>query len=299
EAVARAERRLEAFLAAEAEAALGPLLQLRARVNAGRGLDGLARGVAYRLIEGYGAAPRSALGADLAELSTNERRQLKAAGVRIGEHAVFMPALLKPKAARLSALLKAAHAGDPSRALLAPPGLTSLPVEPGRSEGDYAAAGFQRCGPRAIRFDMLERLADSIREARDPALKHAFAPNAAMTNLLGVSNEELRLILKALGYKRVRLAGDAETELWGGRSRSLKTKPDAAPPPPPADTPFAILAELPFARPAAEPVKRRRPKKAKKPRQDADAAPEPAAVQKPKRRRRRRSAAKPEPGDGA
>ncbi|XBQ17687.1 MAG: helicase-related protein [Oceanicaulis sp.] len=293
EAVARAERRLERFVASRAEEALSPLLKLRAMVSGGSGLDGLARGIGYRLVEGYGAAPRSALAADLAQLSGNERRQLRRAGVRIGEHAVFMPALLKPKAARLSSLLKAAHAGDPSAALLPPPGLTSLEVEPRRGEADYGAAGFQRCGPRAVRLDMLERLADTIREARDPAHKHAFTPSPAMTSLLGATNEELRLILKALGYRRVRKgSGEGETaeaELWAGRARSLKQREEPAPAPAPADTPFAILAELPVARGPAP--QRRKPKQRRKPEAATTAAsakPQTAQAPAKKKRRRRR-----------
>ncbi len=258
EAVARAERRMERFIAQEAETALKPLLTLRSKVNGAKGLDGLARGIGYRLVEGFGAAPRSALAQDIAQLSVAERRQLKSAGVRIGEHSVFMPALVKPRPARLSSLLKAAHTGAVDAALLPEPGLTSLEVEPGRAEADYGAAGFQRCGPRAVRLDMLERLADLIREARDPAQKHAFAPSQAMMSLLGCSEEELKAVLRALGYKRVRKAtgaasgagDDAKAELWGGRARSMKPQSTPPPAPPPVNTPFAILAELPVARPA-------------------------------------------------
>jgi ATP-dependent RNA helicase SUPV3L1/SUV3 len=271
EAVSRAERRLERFLAATAEDALGALLTLKRKVNGGKGLDGLARGVGYRLVEGFGAAPRSALAAELSQLSGHERRQLRQAGVRIGEHAVFLPALVKPKAARLNALLKAAQEGDPARALVPGPGLTSLEIEKGRREADYGAAGFQRCGPRAVRLDILERLADLIRDSRKQHGKGLFAPDAAMATLLGCSHEELRQVLKALGYKRVRKASAAEDgtgtpELWGGRARSLdpaKVKAEAEAVPPPADTPFAVLAELKAA-PARKPPSNRKPRKARR-----------------------------------
>ena len=251
EAVARAERRLERFVAGAAEAALGPLLALKAKVNGGDGLDGLARGVGYRLVEGFGAAPRAALAAEIDQLSAGERRQLRQAGVRIGEHSIFLPALVKPRAARLNALLKAAQEGDPARALAPGAGLTSVAVEPGRREADYGAAGYQRCGPRAVRLDILERLADLIREGRKAQGKGLFAPDAAMATLLGCSHAELRQVLKALGYKRVRKAAPAEDgsgtpELWGGRARSLDPARTREPAPAPVDpdTPFAVLAEL-------------------------------------------------------
>ena len=271
EAVARAERRIERFVAAAAEAALGPLLALKRKVNGGKGLDGLARGVGYRLVEGFGSAPRAALADEIDQLSGQERRQLRQAGVRIGEHAVFLPALLKPRAARLNALLKAAHQGDPDTALVPAAGLTSVPVETGRGEADYGAAGYQRCGPRAVRLDILERLADLIREGRKSQGKGLFAPDAAMATLLGCSNEELRQILKALGYKRVRkassaAAGEATPELWGGRARSLdpaRVKADAAATRPTKDTPFAVLAEL-KAQPQRTPRRRTPSRKSKR-----------------------------------
>ncbi|MEQ8404087.1 MAG: helicase-related protein [Oceanicaulis sp.] len=290
EAVARAERRLERFLAHEAETVLTPLLTLRRKVNGAKGLDGLARGIGYRLVEGFGAAPRAALAHDIAQLSVNERRQLKSAGVRIGEHAVFLPALVKPRPARLSSLLKAAFAGEAETALLPEPGLTSLEIDPRRSEADYGAAGFQRCGARAVRLDMLERLADLIREARDPQQKHAFAPSQAMMSLLGCGEEELKAVLRALGYKRVRKAagaGDAATaELWGGRARSLKPAPEPRPEPAAADTPFAVLAALPVGRPATEAPPKGKPRRAGR---KAKPAPQPSPeAANPNRKRRRK-----------
>ncbi len=250
EAVARAERRLERFIAEAAGDALKPLLALKSQLREGSHLTGLARGVAYRLVESFGAAPRKALAADLANLSTQERRELRQAGIQIGEHAVFMPALLKPKAAHMNALLRAIKAGDASRALTPDAGRTSMDVEAGRPEADYTAAGYQRCGPLAVRLDMLERLADLIRENRKIHGKGRFEPTAAMCSLMGCSNDELRQVLKALGYRRLQKASAPEDggpvpELWGGRSRALKpdTKPEPAPAPKP-DSPFAVLAEL-------------------------------------------------------
>ena len=276
EARARAERRLETVIAAMAQRELAALARVRA---ASRGVDaaltGLARGVAYRLAERFGAAPRTALAEDIAALSAQERRELRAAGVRIGEHAVFLPTLLKPAAARLSALLHAAHTGRGEIAFLPEAGRTSLPAAPGASSADYAAAGYQRCGRLAIRLDMLERLADLIRDTRSDGAsgalpKGAFALSPSMTALLGCSFDQLREVLRALGYKRVRRASNPDSmapdsidgEAWArGRRRRAAPKAagrgDAATP---TDTPFAKLAELDRNRLSAsarEPVARR------------------------------------------
>ena len=264
EAGARAERRLEAFAADQARAVLGPLLSLREAVGARTGgLDGLARGIAYRLVEGHGAAPRQALAADIAALSTQERRQLRSAGVRLGEHGVFMPALLKPRAARLNALLHAVHTGDAARAFRPPPGRTSVAPDPSLDAAAHACAGYQLCGPLAVRLDMLERLADLIRDARQADKARRFTPAPEMMNLLGCDEEALCGVLRALGYRRVRKAEGDSPELWASRARR---EPDREAPgtPPPADTPFAALAALsltPAANPAAaRPAKARRPR---------------------------------------
>ncbi len=259
DARARAERRLEAFAAALAARELKPLLGLRARVS-GSGapaLTGLARGVAYRLIERGGAAGRGELASDLAELSGAERRQLREAGVRIGEHAVFLPALVKPGPARLNALLDSVHRGEAERFAAPPPGRASLPAEPEATA--LAAAGYLRCGPLAVRLDMLERLAGLIREARavasESAPKGRFHPSPPMMNLIGAGPEDFRGVLRSLGYKRLKRADDGriEAELWGRGKR--EPAPREAPAPPVGDTPFAKLAELSLAR--ADPPRRR------------------------------------------
>jgi len=263
EAASRAAQRLEQFAAALAETRLAPLLSLRNLTGDAAGLDGLARGIAYRLAEGFGSAPRAVLAADIDALSARERRQLRAAGVRIGEHAVFMPALLKPRAASLNALYRAVHLGGADNLLRPAPGLTSAPAEAGRPGADYAAAGFQLCGPRAVRLDILERLADLIREARKQDPQRRFEPGPAMTSLLGCSPEDLRGVLKALGYRRVRKPDGAAGELWDGRKHAVRTRPDmaAARPEDAAASPFAALARLPVAQEQARKPRARKPRK--------------------------------------
>lgn len=288
ELIAQAEKRLMTFAASQAETRLEPLLSLRKALKEEGKLDGLARGVAYQLVESFGAMSRIKLADELAALSVPERQSLRRAGVRIGEHAVFMPALLKPGAARLLSMLKAIHEGDIERAVNPPPGLTSIPNDRRYKLADYAAAGFQPCGPRAVRLDMLERLADLIREQRSENKERRFEPNAPMTALLGCSNEDLREVLKALGYRRVQKAAEDQPELWSGRSRSTqrpqqggqrpqgKGKPQGKGPrkdvqkarPAPVkdkpidpDSPFAALAALELEQPKPAAQKRRKPRK--------------------------------------
>ena len=69
----RAVRRLEAFVATEAGRSLGALRRLETALSDGR-LKGLARGVAYRLLEAGGVIDRRAAQADVKALSQAERR---------------------------------------------------------------------------------------------------------------------------------------------------------------------------------------------------------------------------------
>ena len=253
EAQSRARAGLEAGLTAHIETQLAPLFKLR---DAGQSDDmpGLARGLAWRLYEAGGALPRHDISDDVRNLSQVERRSLRAAGVRIGEHMIYVPELVKPARARLNALLHAIAAGRTDLAWLPAPGLTSVANDRSRTRAEYAAIGFQPCGPRAVRFDMLERLADTLREAgKDDG--PGFPLTADMTALLGCSVEDIRGTLTELGYRRIQKGPDpekAEGERWdrrrrkhaGQRGAPRKPAARAAEPVIPSDSPFAALAEL-------------------------------------------------------
>ena len=76
----------------------------------------------------------------------------------------------------------------------------------------YAVAGYRVCGERAVRVDMLERLADIIRpalawRAGAPGIKPAaafdgtgcFSVVVGMTSLVGCAGEDFAAILRSLG----------------------------------------------------------------------------------------------------
>ena len=75
----RAARRLEAFAAAEASRRLGALRRLKEAIEDGR-LKGLARGLAYQLVEQAGALDRRLAESRIRALSRHERRMLKGLG---------------------------------------------------------------------------------------------------------------------------------------------------------------------------------------------------------------------------
>jgi ATP-dependent RNA helicase SUPV3L1/SUV3 len=157
--------RIGAWLDAQLASRLGPLVAL----SEASGLTGLGRGLAYRLAENLGVLRRDAVAADVKALDQSARGDLRKFGVRFGAFNIYLPALLKPAAADLLLLLWALHAGrdhgiDPEHMPPRPQqGLTSVPADATVPEPYWHAAGFQVAGNRAVRIDMLERLADLIR----------------------------------------------------------------------------------------------------------------------------------------
>lgn len=214
----KVQLRLDTFVTDIIAERLKPLVDL----SKDEEITGLARGIAFQLIENFGMLRRENVANDIKSLDQNARSQLRRYGVRFGAFNIFFPALLKPgpsEVLRTLWLLKSAEAAgvdisappDPPR-----PGLTSLRSDPSVPDAFYAVSGFHLCGPRAVRADMLERLADQIRTLvnwrPDPAKHGATVPRGAtgdggftvtpeMMSILGCSTDELGEVLRALGFR--------------------------------------------------------------------------------------------------
>ena len=163
----KVDARLEAWLKAHIVRLLGPLLQLGESAE----LTGLARGIGFQVAEALGVLERSKVLQEVRGLDQDGRAALRRQGVRFGAYHLYLPALLKPAARILAAQLWALQNGGLDQkgiddiAHLAGSGRTSIPVDPEIAKGLYRAAGFRVCGGRAVRVDILERLADLIRPA--------------------------------------------------------------------------------------------------------------------------------------
>ncbi|MFA5949275.1 MAG: helicase-related protein [Hyphomicrobium sp.] len=184
-------------------------------------VTGLARGIAFRLKESFGVLKRELIADVMKHLDQTARAQLRKYGVRFGAFNIYFPALLKPAAADLTTALWALkHAGESGLSLealpeLPRPGLTSAVAQANLPEAYYRAYGFHVCGPRAVRLDILERLADIIRPLlawranpdhatpppRGSTGDGGFTVTPEMMSILGCSPEELGNVLKALGFK--------------------------------------------------------------------------------------------------
>ncbi|MDH3473536.1 MAG: helicase-related protein [Rhodospirillales bacterium] len=212
----------------------------------------LPRGLLYQLAEALGTLPRAALGSQIAALAKSDRRALAELGLRLGESSVFFPALLRPRAQRLRALLWSVHSRQPLPPLPAKGALCFRPAQAAGAEAFCHAIGFRRIARGeavvAVRADALERLAGA---ARKLARQGAFTASPALQRTAGCGEDELAVLLPALGYR-------AETDATGAsfqpRRNGEKPDPDSGRKRPrrraakrrgrDADSPFAKLRDL-------------------------------------------------------
>ncbi|HJE23446.1 MAG TPA: helicase [Methylorubrum populi] len=222
----KVETRLTAWLRAHVVRLLGPLMEIETAAD----LTGLARGIGYQVVEALGVLERAKVAHEMRTLDQDGRANLRRHGVRFGAYHIFLPALLKPAPRTLAAQLWALKNGGLDQpgldeiAHLAGSGRTSIKVDPSIAKGLYRAAGFRVCGERAVRVDILERLADLIRPAiayrpgttpGEPPAGSAdgdgFVATVNMTSLVGCSGEDFASILKSLGYVAQTRPGPAIT----------------------------------------------------------------------------------------
>ncbi|MCQ8184382.1 helicase-related protein [Parvularcula maris] len=206
-AVGAVQDRLRQFIADRVEGLAGPLVALQRALNRPsddpEGLSANARGVAFRLVENFGAMSRRPIADEVKALTQDERAGLRKLGVRFGEYTLHLPALLKPAPAKFLGLLwSLSSEAAPGRYALPPAGATSVEADETVPHAFWYAVGYRPSGKRAVRIDMLERLAQEIRKARDEGGRQGFETNQRMMSLVGVSGEAFEDILKNLGYKK-------------------------------------------------------------------------------------------------
>jgi ATP-dependent RNA helicase SUPV3L1/SUV3 len=235
--------RIERFVNHHISTVLKPLDDL----SRAEDLQGLAKGLAFQLVENLGVLFRRDVSDDVKSLDQDARASMRRYGVRFGAYHIFMPALLKPAPAELITLLWAlkndgldkAGYGDLIPVLAA--GRTSVVTDAGYERMFYKLAGFRFLGKRAVRIDILERLADLIR----PLLQwkpgattrpdgaydgRRFTTTTAMLSILGATPDDMEEILKGLGYRADSVtAEEAEAFLASQTASSVvpgEEKPD-------------------------------------------------------------------------
>lgn len=205
--------RVERFVNHHISTVLKPLDDL----SRAEDLQGLAKGLAFQLVENLGVLFRRDVADDVKSLDQDGRASMRRYGVRFGAYHIFMPALLKPAPAELITLLWALKNdgldkpgyGDLIPVLAA--GRTSVVTTESYERSFYKLAGFRFLGKRAVRIDILERLADLIRPllqwkpgaARPEGAYDGrrFTATTAMLSILGATPDDMEEILKGLGYR--------------------------------------------------------------------------------------------------
>ena len=243
------QTRLDLWLKTHMERLLGPLFAL----STAEDITGIARGVAFQLTEALGVLERGRVAEDVKGLDQAARAALRKYGVRFGAYHLYLPNLLKPGPRALATQLWALKEATPdTKGLtdvphLASSGRTSFPADKDVPKALYRVVGYRVCGERAVRVDILERLADLIRPALawrpgSPAQKPpgaiaggGFTVTVNMTSLTGTSGEDFASVLRSLGYRMEK-----------------KPKPVEAPAPAPAAAPEAPAEAAPAEAAATE-----------------------------------------------
>ena len=170
-------------------------------------LSGLARGIAYRLVENLGVMPRRDVAAELRQVDAEARKGLHRFRIRIGASTVFMPEVLKPAATELRLMLWAIYEGLSSLPQAPTPGMVWCPVDKDVPEDFYRIAGFRKAGNKAVRVDMAERLADAVRPLGQNA--EGFEVNPDIMGLVGLAGEDFIAVMRMIGYAHEKRQVDA------------------------------------------------------------------------------------------
>jgi ATP-dependent RNA helicase SUPV3L1/SUV3 len=192
--------RLQRYLDERLKADLAPLHGIASR---GAELPEL-RGLLHRLTEALGLIPA----AEDEKLSPQHRARLKAIGVKSGRFALFLPALLKPRAAAMRARLWALQRGVPLAGLPAPD-MVALPPRPDWPAGFAETMGWLDAGPVLLRLDVAERVAAELAWA---ARRGATALPAGLASRFSIKAELMPVVLRRLGFRILPAAGLAADE---------------------------------------------------------------------------------------
>ena len=165
-------------------------------------------------------------------LDQEARAGLRALGVRFGAYHIYVPALLKPAPSALLATFWALKNGGldtPGLAdlpRLAASGRTSVPVDPAVPRALYRVVGYRLAGTRAVRIDILERLADLIRPliAWRPTPEAPTPPDGAIDGYGFTVTVADDLAARLLG-RGLRLGADARSATAWSAARRRRRPP--------------------------------------------------------------------------
>ncbi|MEZ5813152.1 MAG: hypothetical protein R3E13_00255 [Alphaproteobacteria bacterium] len=188
---------LHGWLARHIAAVLEPLVALKDAGDVKEPVKEIARHV----YEALGIVPREQLENLIAVLDADDRRDLRFKKIRLGPILVFIPALNKPAAVRLRALLWGVWNGKDLPVECPKDGIVSFEIDPEAVDRlFYQAIAYPVYGRRAIRIDMLDRVISAV---YDGAKDGKFKAEHKMAEWLGSTIEGLYDVLEAMGHKKI------------------------------------------------------------------------------------------------
>jgi len=214
------QAKLDRWLDAQIGETLAPLFALQEAVNGAKDdegnecLGGMARGIAFQMLEKLGTIPRQLIAKDFKEVDSNGRFQIKKLGVWLGAASLYIPALLKPSPAQLRLLLWALFNGQDNLPDIPPAGLCTIKVDKDASHIFYEVSGYRVVGNVAVRLDMLERLANAAREV---SMKGPFPMDPDLMSLVGTSGDDFIEIMSYLGYITKKYSREEAEEILAKR----------------------------------------------------------------------------------
>lgn len=197
------QARIDRWLSSHIAEVLAPLYAMNEAVNGAKDadgkemIDGMARGIAFQMVEKLGTIPRRLIARDLKEVDRDGRFQIKRLGVWLGAASLYIPALLKPAPAMLRLYLWALFNEMDRLPEIPTAGLCTIKIDEKAPRTFYEVSGYRVVGKNAVRLDMLERLANAAREV---SMKGPFPTNPDLMSLVGTSGDDFVEIMGYLGY---------------------------------------------------------------------------------------------------
>jgi ATP-dependent RNA helicase SUPV3L1/SUV3 len=190
----RAQRRCQQWIDRKIATQFEPLLALKNDES----ITGIGKGVAFQVVEALGVLPRGPVANDVKSIEQEVRAIMRKHGLRFGQYTLFMPLLLKPAPTRLRIVLWGLAQDMDDIPAPPPPGVVTFPAPEGVPNPYFPMAGYRRAGSRALRLDMLERLADMLRPLD---ARKGFEATPDMLSITGLTLDQFSDLMTGMGYR--------------------------------------------------------------------------------------------------
>ncbi|NCG19661.1 MAG: disulfide oxidoreductase [Rhodobacterales bacterium] len=172
----------------------------------------VVRGLCYAVGRGMGCVPATTVRAQLKRLTKSDRKWLAKLRVRTGTQVVYAESLLTQPLVAVRAQLYAVWSEEALRSV--PNGAPSSFAHLGAPQAWIEAVGYLKLGRWALRVDVFEALAGSLRGV---VRKGGNLSGSGLTNRLKMGKEDAVEVIRQLGYG-AKSAGE-EVQVWRKQSR--------------------------------------------------------------------------------